>query len=175
MSAPPIATSTDTDTSDPLDGVVVSDRRTPGIRSLLHRGEGLPDTRQVWIVGAMLVVGVALGGLLLFWTPTLPNERERTGAATPTVRPALRTAVAGPAAPASGPSGSTGVAAPTVPPATSPAPATASRRYTIKAGDTLLDIADQFDTTVDAIRAANPGLTPEALRVGQEITIPGNR
>jgi N-acetylmuramoyl-L-alanine amidase len=48
----------------------------------------------------------------------------------------------------------------------------AARKHTIKSGDTLLAIAAQYDTTVDALRAANPGLNETALRVGEEITIP---
>ena len=51
----------------------------------------------------------------------------------------------------------------------------AVRRHTIQPGDTLLRIAEQYDTTVDAIRAANPGLSETALRVGAEIVIPASR
>lgn len=45
--------------------------------------------------------------------------------------------------------------------------------YTVQDGDTLLAIADQFGTTVDAIINANEGLDASTLQVGQEITIPG--
>lgn len=44
--------------------------------------------------------------------------------------------------------------------------------YTIKAGDTLYALARKYNTTVDAILAANPGITPTALRIGQMICIP---
>jgi len=44
--------------------------------------------------------------------------------------------------------------------------------YTIEAGDTLFLLAQRFGTTVQAIEAANPGIEPENLRVGQVICIP---
>jgi LysM repeat protein len=44
--------------------------------------------------------------------------------------------------------------------------------YTIKSGDTLNKIALQANTTVAAILAANPGLVPENLRIGQSICVP---
>lgn len=44
--------------------------------------------------------------------------------------------------------------------------------YTIRAGDTLYLIAQRFNTTVQAILAANPGVVPESLYIGQVICIP---
>ncbi len=46
-------------------------------------------------------------------------------------------------------------------------------RYTVAAGDTLLDIAGRFGTTVEAIIAANDIDDPTALFIGQELIIPG--
>jgi LysM repeat protein len=86
----------------------------------------------------------------------------------------------------------TATAAPTVEPTTTPtatpeptailptaipptaAPPAAQRTYTVQPGDTLLSIAEEFNTTVTAIVEAN-NLTPQqadALRVGQELVIP---
>jgi LysM repeat protein len=123
----------------------------------------------------VLLLGVAAGVFLLVVSPTLPNERERTAAAPPvpaTPRPAAvqssRPAAVGTVAPIA-------PAAPDSSPAPSPAPspsAVPARKHVIKSGDTLLAIAAQYDTTVDALRAANPGLNETALRVGEEITIP---
>lgn len=49
-----------------------------------------------------------------------------------------------------------------------------TRTYTIKSGDTLGEIAERFNTTVDAILRANPGITDaDQIQVGQVITIPG--
>ena len=44
--------------------------------------------------------------------------------------------------------------------------------YIIKSGDTLFKLAMTYNTTVEAILAANPGLDPNNLRVGQKICIP---
>lgn len=46
------------------------------------------------------------------------------------------------------------------------------RRYTIKAGDTLGNIAVRFNTTVNEILRLNPGIDPRSLRVAQIICIP---
>ncbi len=45
--------------------------------------------------------------------------------------------------------------------------------YTIQAGDTLYFLAQRFGATVAAIVAANPGIDPNALQIGQVICIPG--
>ena len=58
-----------------------------------------------------------------------------------------------------------------VPPAPGPCPG--GTIYTIKAGDTLYSLARQYNTTVQAILDANPGLDPRSLQVAQRICIPG--
>ena len=45
------------------------------------------------------------------------------------------------------------------------------RRYTIQSGDTLASIAAKLGTTVDALMKLNPGVDPQALRVGQKIRV----
>ncbi len=45
--------------------------------------------------------------------------------------------------------------------------------YVIRAGDTLGAIAGRFGTSVEAIVAANPGIQPLNLQIGQTICIPG--
>ena len=45
-------------------------------------------------------------------------------------------------------------------------------QYTIQPGDTLYSIADKFGVPANAILAANPGLYPYNLIVGQIINIP---
>lgn len=47
-----------------------------------------------------------------------------------------------------------------------------TRDYTIQSGDTLLDIAFEYDVSVEALLKANPDLNPSALRIGEEIVIP---
>ena len=63
----------------------------------------------------------------------------------------------------------------TTPPSSSPVP---GQKYTIQAGDTLNSIATaaygaaNADAGVTAIEAANPGINPDDLQIGQEIMIP---
>jgi len=45
--------------------------------------------------------------------------------------------------------------------------------YIIRAGDTFYSLAIRFNTTVAAIMAANPGVDPDRLMIGQRICIPG--
>ncbi|NLW08222.1 MAG: LysM peptidoglycan-binding domain-containing protein [Clostridia bacterium] len=47
--------------------------------------------------------------------------------------------------------------------------------YTIRAGDTCFALAQRFNTTVQAIIAANPGLDCNNLQIGQVICIPGRQ
>lgn len=44
--------------------------------------------------------------------------------------------------------------------------------YTVKSGDTLGAIAGQFNTTVAAMVAANPGLSADSLQIGTVLKIP---
>ncbi len=49
---------------------------------------------------------------------------------------------------------------------------TGATTYTVKSGDTLIKIGNQFGVTAKAIRTANH-LTTDKIRVGQKLTIPG--
>jgi g-D-glutamyl-meso-diaminopimelate peptidase len=44
--------------------------------------------------------------------------------------------------------------------------------YTVRQGDTMYAIAQRFHTTVNAIRTANPGVSPTALYIGQRLIVP---
>ncbi len=44
--------------------------------------------------------------------------------------------------------------------------------YVIKSGDTFYSLAQRYNTTVEAIMTANPGVDPDNLQIGQEICIP---
>lgn len=44
-------------------------------------------------------------------------------------------------------------------------------RYTVRAGDTLWDIAPRCGVSMEELQLANPGLTPEKLQIGQVINI----
>ena len=48
----------------------------------------------------------------------------------------------------------------------------AGSAYVVKSGDTLWQIARSLDTTVKALRQANPGLSAQQLSVGQKIKLP---
>src|SRR5512135_2317757 len=47
--------------------------------------------------------------------------------------------------------------------------------YTIKAGDTLGQIADKFNVDLDALLAANPTVDPNGMRIGETLKIPSNQ
>ena len=55
-----------------------------------------------------------------------------------------------------------------------PAPGTCPGGFTyaIRAGDTFFSIARRFGTTVSALEAANPGVDPNRLQIGQQICVP---
>jgi hypothetical protein len=44
--------------------------------------------------------------------------------------------------------------------------------YSVRAGDTLPELAAHFGVAEEAIRMANPNLTPTCLQIGQEVIIP---
>lgn len=47
--------------------------------------------------------------------------------------------------------------------------------YVIRSGDTFYSLASRFNTTVNAIMAANPGVNPNRLQIGQTVCIPGSQ
>lgn len=46
--------------------------------------------------------------------------------------------------------------------------------YSVKMGDTLYQLARQYNTTVEAILQKNPGINFRNIRIGQKIIIPAN-
>lgn len=51
---------------------------------------------------------------------------------------------------------------------------TASRSHKVAAGETAVRIARQYGISLDALLAANPGLEPRHMRVGQVLNIPAS-
>lgn len=49
-----------------------------------------------------------------------------------------------------------------------------SQTYIIRSGDTFYSLAQRFNTTVEALRRANPGVDPNRLMIGSQICIPGS-
>lgn len=60
----------------------------------------------------------------------------------------------------------------TVPARPSPSPSPEDETYAVESGDTLSEIAQRFDTTVEAIVEANDLDDPDTLSIGDELTIP---
>jgi len=58
--------------------------------------------------------------------------------------------------------------------AETPLPSPTPSRYTIQSGDTLSQIAERFRITLDALLLENPGVDPNALRVGESLRIPAS-
>ncbi len=50
-------------------------------------------------------------------------------------------------------------------------PASQRRFYRIREGDTLLSIAERFDTTVEELQELNPGIDANALAPGRRIRV----
>ncbi len=57
-------------------------------------------------------------------------------------------------------------------PAPSPCPPENSVMHVVQRGDTYWKLAKRYNTTVEAIEAANPGVNPLNLQIGQTICIP---
>jgi LysM repeat protein len=55
---------------------------------------------------------------------------------------------------------------------TAPAGAGGMQVYSVKSGDTLTSIAAQFRVSLKALRAANPNLPTDRIKVGDKINIP---
>lgn len=86
--------------------------------------------------------------------------------ATPTKAPTATPTKAPTASPTSPPT-----AAPT-PPRRSPSPAPTSPFYTVRAGDTLFEIAQSHGVTVEAMQEANGIEDPDVIRTGARLVIP---
>jgi len=63
-------------------------------------------------------------------------------------------------------------APPVVVPAPAPVPEAAGTEYVVVKGDSFAKIAKKHGVSVKAIQAANPGVEPAKLKVGQKISIP---
>ncbi len=98
-------------------------------------------------------------------TPVSPNPPATRGAATP----------AGTASPVP-PAGTDAVnrAAPVATGGRVSAPANAARgrTHTVKSGETVTSIARQYSVKPGSLQAANPGLDPRKMRVGQTLNVP---
>jgi len=60
----------------------------------------------------------------------------------------------------------------TLPATEIPSPTSTPQIYSIASGDTLSQISKRFGVSLESLQAANPGLQPAALTVGQTLIIP---
>ena len=56
--------------------------------------------------------------------------------------------------------------------AANPAKITSPRTHTVASGETAIRIARKYGVPLDALLAANPGLNPKKMRVGQMLNVP---
>lgn len=59
-------------------------------------------------------------------------------------------------------------------PLTTPLPTPTPFTYTVQSGDTLSEIAEKFNVSLDDLQAANPQVSANVMSVGQAINIPSN-
>lgn len=140
-----------------------------------------PFTQRLMRLG--IVAGLA-GSTLVFGACSRPGSGEGNSAATMTPAVissavATRGGTTGAArgtttrTPNTAPGATTPTAArPVTAPTATPAASVQGEKYVVQAGDTLLQIADRYGVTVEAIIQANKLENPDVLRVGQELTIP---
>ncbi len=138
--------------------------------SLLEEEETQPEEeagtqhKLPGIVRALIVVGLALvilsaGGFGLY--SLLITEPEAEPEETTPTATATRTPTATP----------TATPTPTPTPTMTPTPIP-PLAHPVQEGETLIDIAILYDTSMDAILALNPEVEPELIRVGQVLLIP---
>ncbi|HXI51331.1 MAG TPA: LysM peptidoglycan-binding domain-containing protein, partial [Candidatus Saccharimonadales bacterium] len=104
-----------------------------------------------------------------------PQVVNAAPAPTPTNYAGLRSTAA--TAPASGDRpraslASTSSASPASPASASSPSGARGRTHSIAAGETLAAVARRYQVKISALLAANPGLDPKHLRVGQTVTVP---
>jgi LysM repeat protein len=116
---------------------------------------GLPGWARALIVAALALAILSAGGFGLYTLMTAEPEPV-TPTATPTRTP---------------------TATPTSTPTQTPTPTSTPTPipplvHQVQEGETLIDIAVEYDTTVEAIVALNPDVDPELIQVGQLLLIP---
>jgi LysM repeat protein len=131
---------------------------------------------SVWLFRgtlAALAVSTVLAAFLIVSPPASEGKAEPTRTFATATRPSVSTAT--PTQQGAAPSVTVNV--PTQSPTPSPTAtvSTAERSHTVVSGETLSLIAANFDTTVEAIVALNPGLTPNSISTGQVLRIPPAR
>ena len=116
---------------------------------------GMPGWARATIVVVLALAMLAAGGFGFYTLMTSGPEP-----ATPTAIP-TRTPTATP------------TATPTLPPTPSATPTPVpARPHQVQAGETLSEIAEEYDVSVEQILALNPEVDPELINVGQVLLVP---
>lgn len=104
-----------------------------------------------------------------------PTANQAPGAAAPAGQaPAGAAPAVSPTAGAAAPAATTAPAPPTPATQASPTPRPGQREHIVASGDTLFAIASRYNTTIDAIVAANNlASRTVTLNIGQRLVIPG--
>ncbi len=126
-----------------------------------HLGETMGDSLPPWLVMAGLAMLIVIIGIVAFILFGGPQRLGWGSAPVPPTRTSTPRAVT--------PIITTIVATPIPSPTTGPTPGVI--KYRVKPGDTLLEIAVRYKTTVQAIKNAN-NLKDDIIRVGDELLIP---
>jgi nucleoid-associated protein YgaU len=137
----------------------------------------MQDSESTFARGGELLAGLLVVAFIVFllWVVLLrPRDDEASSVATPPTPAAVTTPTpddpnaafnAVIATPTPAPT-------PTATPIPRPTPTPTVTVYVVQPGDTLSGIAARFNVSVDDVVESNRILNPDALQVGQEITIP---
>lgn len=126
-----------------------------------HLGEVTNDALPPWVILAgigLLVVIIGIVAFVLLGGPARMGWGGAPPTATFTRTPRAVTPIV-----------TTIIATPIPSPTLGPTPVTV--KYRVKAGDSLIEIAARYKTTVQAIKAAN-NLKDDTIRIGEELIIP---
>ncbi len=91
---------------------------------------------------------------------------------TRTAPPVMPTPISAPEPPPGRPTIVTPTTPPPPPGVIQPSPSVGSRKHTVSRGDTYYSIKDEYGTTMQALKAANPGVDPLKLQLGQTLNVP---
>jgi LysM repeat protein len=137
-------------------------------RAIIWPGFIIPDARRDLPLKRLLLLALTAGCLsLLAGCGRFGQVITRLPTATPTVTPTVALTIAATQRPTATPAPYT--PAPTATPTITPTPIV----YRIQRGDNLMKIAGQFGISVRSLQDVNGITDPRALRVGQELLIPG--
>ncbi len=112
--------------------------------------------------------GVPGAGVQQEAMPPPPPATRKVGKLPPPPAPQKKSA-----APATVAAASTAPATADAAPAANAAPAAAPMVHTVKRGEVLSSISKKYNVKMSAIVAANQGLDPNRIRIGQKLNIPG--